>query len=241
VSLPFALSLKSEISNNIEAALESGGAVVDNQFRIGYKLNDSAQIGVLLSGKYNIAEQNQLQSDQEFVAGDAAIAGILVAPSLLRSDKTEVDGRLYLPTSEASKKAQQQFQVRADVKLPYTLPAQSSFTVTMSPRVSGYVSTGEKLDFVSQAKLAKGRTIVPYFAMNHSLRMLNGMAGMARTTESVGPEIGVEVSPSKMVRLALLVSQERSIFSSKTNKQKAQYTAFAANETKVLFGAQIRL
>lgn len=239
--LPWAVSLKSELSANMEAAKQIGGAGTETQFRAAYKFNDAAQLGVLLGGKYNLAGENQNQAQQEMVASDAAIAGIYVAPAILGADKTQIDGRLYLPTSNASQLAKQQYQVRADILLPYSLESQRSAAILISPRFADFDVAASKMELVSQAKLAQGKTIAPYIALNHKLKMADAAAGLSRTEEYMGPEVGVEIIPHKMVKLALLVSQERNILNPTAKKARGEYSVFNTSETKYLLGAQIKL
>lgn len=239
-SLPWTVSAKSEWSSNIETAKQVGGAATENQFRIAYKLTDKVQLGLLFGGKYNLANENQIQSDQEFIGMDTALAGLFVAPSFLGSDKTEVDARVYLPTTEASQKAKQLYQLRADIKLPYTFSSARSATLQVSPRVSDFEVAATKLELVSQAKFAQGSKVAPYIALNHKLKMLN-TAGMSRTEEYVGPELGVELVPHKMVKLAFLVAQERNILNPSVKKVRPEYSAFDTKETKYLMSAQIKL
>ncbi len=239
--LPLTATLKSEMSSNIESAKDQGGALTETQLRLAYKFNDTAQLGLLFGGKYNLANEKQTQADQNMIASDTAIAGILVAPAILGADKTTIDGRLYLPTSAASEKAKQQYQLRADITLPYSMESQRVASVSVSPRFSDFEITASKAELVSQAKFAQGKTFVPYVALNHKLKLADATAGMTRTEEYMGPEVGIDVVPHKLVKLSLLVSQERNILNPTAKKARATYTAFDTNETKYLFGAQIKL
>lgn len=238
--LPWTATLKSEVTNTIEAAKDVGGAGTETQFRLAYKFTDAAQLGLLIGGKYNLATEAQVQADQEMLASDFAIAGILVAPGILEADKTEIDGRLYLPTSDASEVAKQNYQLRADVKLPYTLAPQRTATLTVSPRLTDYQVAATRLDLVSQLKLAQGKAIAPYVALNHKLKTAN-TAGLTRNAEYIGPEVGLDLVPHKLVKVSLSVSQDRNILNPTARKVRAEYSAFDTRETTYLLGAQIKL
>lgn len=240
-AMPWTATLKSEVSSNLETAKQIGGALTETQLRLAYKFNDVAQLGLLLGGKYNVANDSQNQADQDLISSDAAIAGIYVAPAILGADKTQIDGRLYVPTSEASKIAKQQALMRADILLPYTLEQQRSVSLLVSPRYTDYQQTASKLELVSQAKLAQGKMIAPYLALNHKLKLVDATAGLTRAEELMGPELGVEIVPHKLVKLSLLVSQERNILNPTAKKASANYSAFNTTETKYLVGAQIKL
>ncbi|MEY4616148.1 MAG: hypothetical protein RJB66_1108 [Pseudomonadota bacterium] len=238
--LPWTATLRSEMASNIQTGKELGGAGTETQFRLAYKFNDQAQLGLLIGGKYNLATINQDQADQEMIASNVAVAGLLVAPSFWGSDKTEIDARIYFPTSEQSGLLKENFQVRADIKLPYTIASQRTATVQLSPRVTDYAVTDSKFELVSQAKLAQGKAIVPYLAMNHRIKVMGGEA-MSRTEEFLGPELGIDLIPHKIVKISLSVSQERNILNPTSKKVRSEYSAFDTRETKYLMGAQIKL
>lgn len=239
-ALPWTASLKSEMESNIETGKTVGGAQTDNQFRIAYKFNDKAQIGLLFGGKYKLTSETQTQADQEMISSDVAVAGVLTAPAILNADKTEIDGRIYLPTSDLSKNAKQNYQLRADIKLPYSLESQRTATLMVSPRVSDYEITATKVELISQAKLAQGKMFVPYVALNHKLR-LDNTAGLVRSEERMGPELGLDINPHRLVRLSLLVAQDRNILNPTKKNIRSEYALFDTKETKYLLGAQIRL
>ena len=237
---PWTASLKTELGSTVESAKVAGGGGTDTQFRLSYKITDAAQIGILVGGKYPIATENQVQADQRMIASDIALAGVYVAPGLLEADKTEVDGRIYLPTSDAAEASKENFVLRADLKLPYTLAPQRVATITVSPRYADYQVNPSRLEMVSQAKIAQGKAIVPYAAFNHRVSLLD-TAGMNRKEEYVGPEVGVEVNPHRMIKLSLSLAQERNILNPTSRNVRGDYALFDTNETKYLLGAQIKL
>lgn len=239
-SLPWTATLKSELTSNVQTAKDMGGAGTETQFRLAYKFNDQAQLGLLVGGKYNLATINQNQEDQKMVASNVALAGLFIAPSLLQSDKTEIDARIYLPTSDASQTLKENFQMRADIKLPYTVAPQRVATLQVSPRWTDYAAMDSKIELVSQAKLAQGKMVAPYAALNHRFKFLNGEK-TTRTEEFAGPELGLDYAPHKIVKLTLSVSQERNILNPTAKKVRAEYSAFDTRETKYLLGAQIKL
>lgn len=243
VSAPsqWAASVKSEISNNLKTAADVGGALTDNQLRLAYKFNDKAQLGLLFGAKYNIASDKQNQSDLAVINSDTALAGIYVAPSFIGSDKTEIDARLYFPTSDVSKKAKQNSMLRADIKLPYSLESEKVAALIFSPRFTDNAQADEKLEILSQARIGFGKTLTPYVALNHRIKMLGQTTNLRRNEEVMGPELGVEYLPHKMVKLALLVSQERNILNPTAAKASRNYSLFNDSESKYLFAAQIKM
>jgi hypothetical protein len=240
VGMAWTASLKSEMSNNLEKAKDIGGAATDNQFRLSYKFNETTQAGILLGGIYNLATEGQDQDNIKMINSDVAVVGLVTAPAVLGADKTEVDGRLYLPTSETSEKAAQQYKLRADVRLPYTMGNQRLATLWVSPRLTDYEVFSAKAELLSQAKLAQGKVIAPYVAINHKLVMLD-TADITRKEEFMGPEVGVDYLPHKLVKLSLFVAQERNILNPTFKKTAANYSVFNTKETKYLFSAQIKM
>lgn len=233
--------LKSEASNNLEVARTVGGALTENQFRLAYKFNDKANVGLLWGAKYKLASDKEIQSEQAVINSDTAIAGFFVAPSFIGSDKTEIDARFYLPTSEESKVKHKNYVIRTDLKLPYSMVSDRVAILNVSPRFTDNDQAVEQLEVLSQIRLGQGKTYIPYIALNHRFKMLGQTLNLARTEEYMGPELGFEVIPHKMVKLALLVAQERNILNPSAKKASAQYSLFERNETKYLFGAQIKM
>lgn len=235
--------VKAEISNkNLKRANEIGGAMTENQLRLAYKFNDKANLGFLLTAKYNLASEQEVQADQKVVNSDVAVAGFLVAPSFIGSDKVEIDARYYLPTSESSKNAKQNSMLRADFKLPYSLESGRVVTLNVSPRYFDFANADETLEVLSQARIGMGKTVIPYAALNHRVKMLGGqVATLTRKEEYLGPEVGLEYVPNKMVKLALLVAQERNTFNPTAKKADRTYSLFNGGETKYLLGAQIKM
>lgn len=243
VSAPsqWAASAKTEISNNLKTASDVGGALTDNQLRLAYKFSEKAQLGLLFGAKYNIASDKQNQSDIGVINSDTALAGIYVAPSFVGSDKTEIDARVYFPTSDTSKKAKQNSMLRADIKLPYSLESEKVAALVFSPRFTDNAQAVEKLEILSQARIGFGKTFTPYIALNHRIKMLGQTTNLRRNEEVMGPELGVEYLPHKMVKLALLVSQERNILNPTAAKVSRNYSLFNDSESKYLFAAQIKM
>lgn len=239
-SLPWTATVKSELSSTIENAKKVGGGSTENQFRIAYKFSEAAQLGLLFGGKYKFVGQAQNQSDQEMVASDTAIAGILVAPSLLGSDKTIIDGRFYLPTSKDSIKLKQNLLARVDMILPYSLTGQKNLTFWVSPRFADFEFNSSKFDILSQVKLAQGSKIAPYIALNHKVKM-GYKTGLNRTEEYMGPEVGIEALPHKLVKLGIYVNQERNILNPSAKNAPSDYSAFNSTESKYFVFGQIKL
>ncbi len=101
--------------------------------------------------------------------------------------------------------------LRADIKLPYSLESEKVAALIFSPRFTDNAQAVEKLEILSQARIGFGKTLTPYVALNHRIKMLGQTTNLRRNEEVMGPELGVEYLPHKMVKLALLVSQERNI------------------------------
>lgn len=240
-SSSWTVQLKSEASNNLEVARKVGGSLTENQFRLAYKLNDKVNVGLLLGAKYKLASDNEIQSEQGVINSDTAIAGFFVAPSFMGSDKTEIDARFYLPTSEEAKVKHKNYVIRTDIKLPYSMESDRVAALIVSPRFTDNDQAVEQLEVLSQIRIGQGKTFIPYAALNHRFKMLGETLNLSRTEEYMGPEVGLEMIPHKMVKLAVLVSQERNILNPSAKKANAQYSVFDRNETKYLLGAQIKM
>lgn len=240
-SSSWTVQLKSEASNNLEVARTIGGSLTENQFRLAYKFNDKANVGLLWGAKYKLASDKEIQSEQGMINSDTAIAGFFVAPSFVGSDKTEIDARFYLPTSEEAKVKHKNYVIRTDVKLPYSMESERVAALIVSPRFTDNDQAVEQLEVLSQIRIGQGKTFIPYAALNHRFKMLGETLNLSRTEEYMGPEVGVEMIPHKMVKLAVLVSQERNILNPSAKKASAHYSVFDRNETKYLLGAQIKM
>ena len=240
-SLPFAMSFKSEVSSNVETAKTVGGGLSEHQLRLSYKIDEMSQVGLLLGGKYVFTGEGQNQQAQEFMNSDIAIAGIYAIPEVLGADKLEIDGRIYLPTSENSKAISQNYLLRADLKMPYSFENNQKVVLLTSPRFFDYEIANSKLDVQSQARYAIGKSVVPYLAINHRLIMLDEN-GLARSNEYMGPELGLELSPTSYLKVSMLVAQERNILNPGANsKTRKNYSAFDTAETKYFVNAQVKL
>lgn len=238
---PWAISLKSEWSRNLEEAKTVGGASTDNQFRIEYKLNSTAQMGLLFGGKYTMASEKQNQSDQKMIGSDTAIVGAYVIPNALGADKVQIDGRYYLPTSDASRDKKQNGLLRADIKMPFSLENQKSFKLYLSPRHYNYQNNDNVIDLRSQVRFDQGKNFLPYVAFNHTLKLSDIPAGYTRMVETAGPEIGIETQPNKFVNLNLRLAQDRNILNPSKTKSQKQYSVFDPDESTYYLEAVVKL
>jgi hypothetical protein len=118
----FQFYYKNETSSILERNQKTGGgATTDNQFKATYLIDENVRFGFLISAKTDIAGQNEAQSNKKWIGGDLAAAVETSFSGFLGSDKTLFEGRMYFPTSQTSINKKQDFQLRADVNLPYTI------------------------------------------------------------------------------------------------------------------------
>jgi len=71
--------------------------------------------------------------------------------------------------------------------------------------------------------------------------MLGQVSNLSRTEEYMGPELGCEIFPHKLVKLAMSISQERNILNPTAKNVSSNFSLFNRNETKYLIGAQIKM
>jgi hypothetical protein len=241
VTAPMTFSLKTEASGNFREMDKGEGGDTETQLRFGYKMNDQWEAGLLLGGKFHISGEAEAQNEESVTFSDMALAAKFTGASILNADKTVIDLRVALPTSAASYNLHKYFQLRGDLVLPYTLANDRSVGIWLSGRGHVFETKASEVNVYSQLRASQGKDFVAYAALNHELRLVNQKAGLSRTVEAMGPELGLEVAPTKELKIALAVAQKRNILNPTESNVNPNYTVFDEAETEAKVSAQIRL
>jgi hypothetical protein len=236
------LTYKNETSSNIERNKKTGGGVTtDNQFKATYLLGEDVRFGLYASAKTDIAGQNETQSSKKWISGDVAAVVESIYGSLLGSDKTLLEGRMYFPTSEVSKNKKQEMQLRADLNLPYTINGLLNSNIYFSPRYFSVQGERDQLDSLIQAKLAaKANSFVTGYAAINYKNVLKQTAVFKRDMETMGPEIGADITANPILKFNLAVMQDRAIYQPTKLKVRPEFALYDTNETLYMLKAQIK-
>lgn len=239
IQTPWVFQFKNDTFNTLETTKIMGGATTENQFKLTNKINSSTQIGFLVGFKYDLANTSQNQADIKTKMNDFALDGILETGSLLGSDKTVTEGRIYIPTSEKSHVEHLNTQLRADVLMPYTLKNNMTAYLYFNPRLYNYENGLNITKLRSQARIGIGSTLHSYVALDHKIEMGTKVINK-RTLEAMGPEVGIEWTPNSFVKLAFNVAQFRNVLNPTESNVRKNIALFDTKESEYDFMAQIK-
>jgi hypothetical protein len=238
----FQFTYKNETSSLLDRNYKTGGgATTDNQFKATYLLGEDVRFGLFASAKTDIAGLNETQSSKEWISGDLAAVVESVYAGFLGSDKTLFEGRMYFPTSETSKDAKQDLQLRADLNLPYTLGSVLSSNIYFSPRYASLQGDNDQFKTVTQAKVAAkaNSVLTAYAALNH-INNIKQTNVFKRAVETLGPEVGADITVNPIVKFNLSLLQDRAIYQPTNRKVRPDFALFDTKETQYMLKAQIK-
>lgn len=243
------LTFKSEFSSELEKSKTTGGtANSENKFKATYLFDENVRAGLYTELKTELAGLNESQSSKEWTEGDLAAVVETSHAGLLGADKTNFEGRVYFPTSRASKDAYQELKLRAELNMPYTLTEVYGANFMYRPEYTfgkdTAVSINDKLTQELQAKLdgKASKYLSAYGAINYKLEM-NDKGAFKRTSEKLGPEVGADITVNPLVKLNLSMAQSRDVYEpsqARAAKTRQDYALFDTEDTKYYLKATIK-